>query len=126
MSAPLWINIGNTRRGRHLKYAAIRAMLRELFRQAGIDKKANPHIFRHSRATFLADYLTEFQMNQYFGWIQGSDMPSTITSLEADVAEIENDLQELSRDFDSFMYQNLELMPPTHRLCQTHQGLTEI
>ncbi len=25
----------------------------------------------------MADHLTEFQMNQYFGWIQGSKMPST-------------------------------------------------
>ena len=25
----------------------------------------------------MANHLTEFQMNQYFGWIQGSDMPST-------------------------------------------------
>jgi len=25
----------------------------------------------------MANHLTEFQMNQYFGWIQGSGMPST-------------------------------------------------
>ena len=25
----------------------------------------------------MAHHLTEFQMNQYFGWIQGSDMPAT-------------------------------------------------
>lgn len=25
----------------------------------------------------MANHLTEFQMNQYFGWVQGSDMPST-------------------------------------------------
>jgi len=52
-------------------------MLGKLCRKAGIKKRCNPHMFRHSRATFLADHLTEFQMNQYFGWIQGSKMPST-------------------------------------------------
>ncbi len=34
-------------------------------------------MFRHSRATFMAGHLTEFQMNRYFGWKQGSDMAST-------------------------------------------------
>ncbi|MEA3378864.1 MAG: hypothetical protein U9Q69_04460 [Nanoarchaeota archaeon] len=52
-------------------------MIRKLFKEAGVDKKHNPHTFRHSRASYLANYLTEFQMNQYFGWVQGSDMPST-------------------------------------------------
>ena len=52
-------------------------MLGKLFAKAEIKKRFNPHMFRHSRATFLADHLTEFQMNQYFGWIQGSRMPST-------------------------------------------------
>ncbi|MFN3621454.1 MAG: zinc ribbon domain-containing protein [Nitrososphaerales archaeon] len=36
---------------------------------------------RHSRATFLASKLTEAQMNQVFGWRQGSDMPSIYVHL---------------------------------------------
>ena len=32
-------------------------------------------MLRHSRASVLANYLTEAQMRQYFGWVQGSDMP---------------------------------------------------
>jgi len=75
--APLWINVGNTNHCKPLKYANIRCLLKELFKKAGIGKRFNPHMFRHARATFLADHLTEFQMNQYFGWIQGSEMPST-------------------------------------------------
>lgn len=74
--APLWINIGTTNHHKPLKYDNIRTILRNLFKKAKINKRFNPHMFRHSRATFLADYLTEFQMNQYFGWIQGSKMPA--------------------------------------------------
>jgi integrase len=75
--APLWLNFGNQRHNSLMKYANIRNMLLKLCAKAGIKKRCNPHMFRHSRATFLADHLTEFQMNQYFGWIQGSKMPST-------------------------------------------------
>lgn len=44
-------------------------------------KKVNPHMFRRSRATNLANHLTEAQMNHMFGWVQGSDQPSTYVHL---------------------------------------------
>ena len=79
--APLWVSIGNNNRNRFISYGMILQMLKKLFKKVGIKKRFNPHIFRHSRATFLANHLTEFQMNQYFGWVQGSDMPSTYVHL---------------------------------------------
>ena len=75
--APLWINIGCANHNSPMKYCTVRSLLKRLFERANIQKRFNPHMFRHARATFLADHLTEFQMNQYFGWIQGSKMPST-------------------------------------------------
>jgi hypothetical protein len=42
--------------------------------EAGVNKRINPHLFRHSRATSLANKLTEAQMKEFFGWVQGSDM----------------------------------------------------
>ncbi|MFH1394198.1 MAG: site-specific integrase [Candidatus Micrarchaeota archaeon] len=42
--------------------------------KAGIRKRIHPHLFRHSRATILANRLTEAQMKEYFGWVQASDM----------------------------------------------------
>ena len=78
--APLWVRLA-TGRGDLLGYRGITRALEKLFLRAGVKKRYNPHIFRHSRATFLANYLTEFQMNQYFGWVQGSDMPSTYVHL---------------------------------------------
>ena len=80
-TAPLWVGIGNPGRGKWLEYGALRKMLRVTASGAGIKKDVNPHNFRHSRATFLAKHLTEAQMNQYFGWVRGSDMPATYVHL---------------------------------------------
>ena len=76
-SSPLWVNIGSVNTNMPIKYRNVSLRIKEYFRQAKINKRCYPHLFRHSRATYLANHLTEFQMNQYFGWIQGSDMPST-------------------------------------------------
>jgi integrase len=75
--APVWINVGS--RGHHesMKYESIRKIIQKAFERAGIKKRCNPYIFRHSRITQMAHHLTEAQMNAYFGWVQGSDMPAT-------------------------------------------------
>jgi len=67
--------------GKALKYGTFSAILKRAAQAAGIAKKVNPHNFRHARATYLAKHLTEAQMNQFFGWVQGSDMPSTYVHL---------------------------------------------
>jgi len=48
---------------------------------AGVKKRVNPHAFRHSRATFLANNLTEAQMKEYFGWVQSSGMAAVYVHL---------------------------------------------
>ncbi|MBN1763384.1 MAG: tyrosine-type recombinase/integrase [Methanomicrobia archaeon] len=70
--APVWIK----KDGKALGYPALREQLREIAKRAGIKKKVNPHNFRHSRSTHLASRLTESQMEEYLGWVQGSRMPS--------------------------------------------------
>ena len=77
----LWINYGQKGYNKPMMYSTTRMMLMKLFKRCGIKKRYNPHLFRHSRATYLANHLTEFQMNQYFGWIQGSNMPATYVHL---------------------------------------------
>lgn len=77
----VWVSSRGKTKGNILNYATICKVIKELFAETGIKKKCNPHIFRHSRATFLANHLTEFQMNRYFGWVQGSDMPGTYVHL---------------------------------------------
>ncbi len=72
--APLWVGIGPTNKNKPLGYPSIRKKLKELAAKAKIKKRVNPHAFRHSRATYLANRLTEAQMNQFLGWTQGSKM----------------------------------------------------
>lgn len=56
-------------------YRAYVKSLKTLSRRAGISKRIYPHLFRHSRATFLAGYLTEAQLCCYMGWTISSCMP---------------------------------------------------
>jgi integrase/ribosomal protein L40E len=99
---PLWINLGVRNRNNAMAYDVFRMVLSRLFKEAGINKRHNPHLFRHSRATYMANHLTEFQMNQYFGWIQGSDMPATYVHLsgrDVDKAILEmNGLEQVKKE----------------------------
>jgi len=80
-NAPLWITLGTNSRNSILKYRTACEILKETARRAGIRKRVYPHLFRHSRATYLANYLTEAQMKQFFGWAQGSKMAATYVHL---------------------------------------------
>ncbi len=72
---PLWSKI-NSADG-SVSYNYIRQkILEKTAEEAGIDKPVNPHHYRHSRATYLANHLTEAQMCEWFGWVQGSDQPA--------------------------------------------------
>jgi integrase/recombinase XerD len=64
-----------------LHYGSIRMKIKRLAKKAKINKRIHPHLFRHSRCTYIANYLTEAQMNTYFGWIQGSEMASVYVHL---------------------------------------------
>ncbi|GAG47860.1 unnamed protein product, partial [marine sediment metagenome] len=58
----LWVNVGSTHRGAPLGYPAFTKMIKTAGRLAKINKKLHPHLFRHSRATYLANKLTEAQL----------------------------------------------------------------
>ncbi len=60
-----------------LDESGIRKVLREAAKKAGIDKRIYPHLFRHSRASFYANRITEQQLKAYFGWSGDSRMVST-------------------------------------------------
>ena len=72
--APLWIKLDGS--GERMPYSTIYQQLKEIGERANVHKKVNPHNFRHSRSTHLASKLTESQMEEYLGWVQGSKMPS--------------------------------------------------
>lgn len=80
-NAPLWVGIGTVGRYESLSYNGVRAMLERLRKKAGITKRLYMHLMRHSRATELANFLTEAQMDQHFGWVQGSKRTATYVHL---------------------------------------------
>jgi len=49
-------------------------ILKNIGKRAKMRKRIYSYLFRHSRATFLAKYLTEQEMKIYFGWTMGSGM----------------------------------------------------
>ena len=82
--APLWIH---SKQGSHhdgiapVDYYSARRILQRLKVKAGVAKSVNPHAFRHARATFLANHLTEAQLKQMFGWTQSSKMAARYVHL---------------------------------------------
>lgn len=89
----VWLGIGNRNKNQSLRYGAVCDLLKKLGRAAGLKKRVNPHSFRHARATHLANCLTEAQMKQFFGWVQGSDMASIYVHLSG--RDVDNALLKL-------------------------------
>jgi integrase/recombinase XerD len=80
-NAPLWTLIGNTNHGQEMDRDTAAALIRRLASKIGLKKRVNPHMFRHSRASHLANVMTEAQMKTYLGWVPGSDMASVYVHL---------------------------------------------
>lgn len=79
--AYLWVTIGKKSKGKPMTYDAIRMVIKRLAEKAGIKKRVYNQLFRHSRATELANHLTQAQMESHLGWVHGSDMPGTYIHL---------------------------------------------
>jgi site-specific recombinase XerD len=78
-NAPLWVVLNQNLEP--LNHAAFHILLRRTAKRAGIQKRVNPHSFRHAQATELAKDFTEQQMKRYLGWTQGSEMASIYVHL---------------------------------------------
>lgn len=70
--APLWLCFGTCNHLKNLKYVGAKKLILRYLKKANINKKITPHSFRRSRATELAQYLTETQLCEHFGWVIGS------------------------------------------------------
>ena len=83
--ADLWITEKNQYKNEvpysTLGYRGAYKVLERAGKRAGIQKNIYPHLFRHSRATFLSKHLKEAQMREMFGWAKNSDMPSVYIHL---------------------------------------------
>lgn len=85
LTAPLWVHYQYADQPRHVGYHTIRKMLQRHFQRAGITKRIYPHLFRHSRATYVlaTGLMTEAQAKAYFGWTPSTNMLSTYAHLLA-------------------------------------------
>ena len=79
--APLWVNVGKWNYGKQMKYNAFTAVIKKTAKKAGITKRVHNHLFRHSKSTELAQYMTQAQMEAHLGWTHGSKMPRTYIHL---------------------------------------------
>ncbi len=59
----------------------LNSLIKNLALKLNFDKRVYSYLFRHSRATYLANLLNEQQLCVYFGWRQGSDMPKIYVHL---------------------------------------------
>jgi len=67
----LFIKIG---RDEPMTYADVNTIFYKISRRAGIKRRINPHLFRHTRATLLAKDLKEAPLEATMGWVHGSRM----------------------------------------------------
>jgi integrase/recombinase XerD len=79
--APLWVGTGTRNMNRALNYTCIAKVFAKTAIKSGIRKKFNPHMFRHSRATFLAKHMTEAKLKYWMGWGQNSGMAAIYVHL---------------------------------------------
>ena len=123
--ASIWI-LEN--KNKELNHSDIKRILRKIRKLSGIKKRINAHNFRHSRATFLADYLTDSQMKEFFGWVQSSKMASVYIHMSGKnldkalfklngIEDNENEKKE-ETDFKSKKCSRCgEISPPTNKFC---------
>ena len=68
----------------------------------------------------MANHLTEFQMNQYFGWIQGSDMPATYVHMSG--REVDNAILKMNGIETDEKREETKMLPPICPRCDTING----
>lgn len=80
--SPLWRKIGTwSNSSEALDRSGVARVLSIAARKAVITKPTNPHAFRHARATWAANRLSDQQLKAFFGWTGGSRMAETYVSL---------------------------------------------
>lgn len=96
---PLFVLEGNRGKGEQITYTSIKKVLTNTLKRSGLKKHIYAHLFRHSRATYLASKgLSEAQLCSIFGWVIGSKQTRTYIHLSgAQVEEVYKRLYGLSK-----------------------------
>lgn len=64
-----------------LSYSGLSHLMSTLKERTRLKKDLYPHLFRHSRASHLANQFTEQQLKQFLGWTAGSNMAAVYVHL---------------------------------------------
>jgi integrase len=76
-------------------------IVKEYAHRIGITKRVYSYIFRHSRATHLANHLTEQQLKVYLGWAMASKMVAIYVHLSG--RDMDNRVLELNHNPTAFI-----------------------
>ena len=79
--AALWVDTSGDMTHRPLRWIGLSKLISRTAKKAGIGKRVNPYVFRHTRLTHLSKILTEAVLCEFAGWVQGSQMPRNYVHL---------------------------------------------
>ncbi|MFA5358094.1 MAG: tyrosine-type recombinase/integrase, partial [archaeon] len=89
----VFVLLGKNNNGQPITYSAVKRMLEHATQDAGIKKQVHPHLFRHSRASFLASKgMNESVLCSVFGWQIGSKQVRTYIHLSGQ--QVQSQLKE--------------------------------
>jgi len=134
--SPLWVHYHFATAPRLLRYGTIRNLLANDFLRVGITKRIYPHLFRHSRATYVLanGLMSEAQAKAYFGWTPNTNQLGTYAHLLASDANAailrENHLVATTESQDALRatkcYQCGELNPTRAEYCTRCNAILDL
>jgi len=78
---PLFLSMSHKRFQKRMNNWTLGYIVSKIWKNAGFTKNITPYTYRHSRATYLASYMTEMELRHYFGWTKDSTMPGVYIHL---------------------------------------------
>lgn len=118
-SSHLWLTDSPNRLGKNLKYIGACKLIKRCFEKAKVSKKHNLHWFRHSRATILANKITEPQLRKYMGWSKDSRMIKHYGHLS------NKDIENVMLNLHGLKKENKNNMTPQRCICGTLNPYSE-
>lgn len=103
------------------KYGGTSKFLKETAKAAGLRKKVYPHLFRHSRASELAQKLKESQLRAFMGWDAASDMPRVYIHLSAQ--DVDNAILDLYKQDNNVRNSEMDEMAKFYQVWKSMKAL---
>jgi integrase len=125
-NAYLWLAEASNHKWKPIGLIAMEKAFRTIMKKAGIQKRPRLYILRHSRATHLANKLTEAQMCAYFGWQLGTKVVQRyihLSGVRTDDALLELAGVKVDKDADGsplkvrYCKRCNEMLSPNHEFC---------